>query len=231
MPHEMCLQVPSADAGTAIDMAANLGWKGVCLLADKHEFRITKTAINTDKHVSVDRSVGLLLEPRSRNDLKKQVSNNRRNFKIIAIHPKDIDISRAAVETKGVDMLLGWESVGQTSHERVIDYVMVKLAAENGVAIAFSLQTLLSAYDRGRAGIMSKYLEAARFVRKYNTPLIITSGALSPWDLRSASELTAFGKVLGFNGKDIKQAISGEMIQNNRKRLSGKWIMPGVELE
>lgn len=226
----MSILTPAAETETAIEMAKRLGWDGVCLLADKKEAKDIRESIKKAKIKGIDVSTGLVLRPRNKNDMKRQVANNRKNYEIITVKPSSPDTSRAACETRGVDILFGWESAGQTSHERVMDYVTVKLAAEKGVAIAFSLQPLLAAYDRARAGIMSKYIEAARFVRKYEAPFILTSGALSPMEMRAPSELTAFGKVLGFNGRDIKQALSGPIITKNRKKLGKKWIMPGVEV-
>jgi len=231
MPYEMCVMTPAAELDASIETAKRLGWNGLCLIADKKEIKQLKDQLKKTKVKGINVSVGLLIEPKSKNELKRQASVNRKNYGIIAVRSQSPEMSRAAVETKGVDMLLGWESAGQLAHERVMDYVMIKLAAENGVAIAFSMQPLLAAYDRARAVIMSKYIKAARFVRKYNTSFILTSSAISAWDMRSPSELTSFGKVLGFNGKDIKQAISDNLLAKNRKRLSGKWVMPGVEVE
>jgi len=228
MTYELCVMVPATETGAALETAKRLGWKGLCLLAGKNDTKAVKEAASKSR---IKASIGLLLEPKSKNELKRQVSASRRNFGLIAVKPGSPELSRSAAETRGVDLLIGWESTGQAPTDRVIDYVTIKIAAENRVAIAFSLQPLLAAYDRGRASVMSKYIEAARFVRKYKTPSVLTAGAISQWDLRSPSELAAFGRVLGFNGREAKQAISGSLLEENSKRLSGKWIMPGVELE
>jgi ribonuclease P/MRP protein subunit RPP1 len=232
--YEMCVQVPLNEDSVekTLETAKKLGWKGICLLAERKEMKALRDNIKKSKTQTkgTNVSLGLLLIPKNKNDMKRQVANNRKNYEIITVRPGSPETSRAAAETRGVDILIGWESCGQTSHERVMDYITVKLAAEKGVAIAFSLQPLLAAYDRARATIMSKYLETARFVRKYKAPFLLTSGALSPMDLRAPSELTAFGKVLGFNGREIKHALSGAIITKNRKKLGKKWVMPGVEV-
>ena len=228
MFYELCVQVPVHELERNLDAAKELGWDGLCFIADRKDMKELKAAIRQARGIGV--SAGLLLQPRNNNELKRQVSAARRSHEFIAVRPQSTEISRAALETRGVDVLLGWESAGETGR-RSMDYVMVKLAAGNGVSIAFSLQPLLAAYNRARAGVMSKYIETVRFVRKYGTPFILTSGALSSWDLRSPSELAAFGKVLGFHGKEIKQALSGSMLNENINRLSGRWVMPGVEVE
>ena len=68
-------------------------------------------------------------------------------------------------------------------------------------------------------------------MRKFRAPFVLTSRANTEWDLRSASEMVAFGRVLGFQDKEIKDSLSGKILKENRKRLGGKWVIPGVERE
>lgn len=224
MAYDMCALVPPAELAKAVEVAKALGWKGMCVFAGKKEVAGLKEATKPIKGFDV--AVGLLYEPRSRNDLRKHVQSDRKNYEAVAVRSANPEIIRAASETRGVDLVAGWES-----GESGLDYITAKLAAENGVGIAFSMQPLLDAYDRSRAAVMSKMAEAARFVRKYRTSFVLASGAISAWDLRSPSELAAFGSVLGLDGRETRRALSGRMLAENRKRLSGKWIMPGVEIE
>jgi RNase P/RNase MRP subunit p30 len=54
---------------------------------------------------------------------------------------------------------------------------------------------------------------------------------MDPYDIRAPADIVSFGRVLGFRDPAIKAAMSDSVLKENRKRLSGKWIMPGVELE
>ena len=74
-------------------------------------------------------------------------------------------------------------------------------------------------------------LETAKLVKKFRAPFVLTSGAMSEWDLRSPSEFYSFGKVLGFDPSGIRTNLSDKIVEENRKRLGDKWIMPGVEVE
>jgi RNase P/RNase MRP subunit p30 len=49
--------------------------------------------------------------------------------------------------------------------------------------------------------------------------------------MRSPHDITVFGKILGLSESQVKLGISDRLIKENRKRLSGKWVMPGVEIE
>jgi RNase P/RNase MRP subunit p30 len=74
-------------------------------------------------------------------------------------------------------------------------------------------------------------LEFAKFIRKAKAPMAIGSGAQMPMDMRDPGELASFGRLLGLQDNEINDGFSGKMALENRKRLSGKWIMPGVEVE
>ncbi len=128
---------------------------------------------------------------------------------------------RAALESREVDIAFCQE----------VDYVMARLARRNNVAIAFSLHPLLHSSKRGRSDLLAGMHGAARLARKYRSPFVLTSGAVSQWDMRSASDLIAFGKVLGFQESECKKALSGSILKENRKRLGKGWVMPGVEKE
>jgi len=76
----------------------------------------------------------------------------------------------------------------------------------------------------------STNIEGSQLIRKYRAPFVLTTGAFDASGLRAPSELFALGKVLGFQDKEIKLPLSDFIIKENRKRLSGKWVMPGVEV-
>ena len=139
----------------------------------------------------------------------------RKNIEIISAIRED----REAVETAEVDIVFPGE----------MNYIMVRLAKKNQVAVGFDFHPLLHSSGKGRGRLLGDYLQTARLVRKYKAPFLLTSGAKSEWELRSPSELVAFGKVLGFSEADAKEALSGKILERNRKRLGKGWVMPGVE--
>lgn len=224
----MGVQANPDEVPKMIEIAKELGWDGICLLCEKKDIKIVKE--ETKKYKNFDVGIGLIIESKSKNDLVRKVLSDRKDHEIIAVRSRSPEQTRIAMETRGVDIVLGWELCVSTS-QKAVDHVMVKLSKESSASLAFSFSSLVHAYDRSRAGILAKMLEAAKFVSKYKTPFIVTSGALSAWDLRSPSELKAFAKVLGFSGKPLLESVSEARLAENRKRLSGKWIMPGVEKE
>ncbi|UCD02618.1 MAG: hypothetical protein JSV63_02380 [Candidatus Aenigmatarchaeota archaeon] len=195
-------------------MAEKLGWNGVCILGDKE---IVKGRTETEL------VRGLVIDEKSPEIMKRRVIKERKKFGMIAVEGRDDRMNRVALETPELDILL-------PGKDGRIDAVMAKLAKENNVRIAFEFGVLLHSTLEERGRIFSQMLKNAQSVKTFKAPFAIVSGALSEFGLRSPSELTAFGKVLGFDESEIKKSMSGHVVEENLKRLAGKWIRPGVEV-
>lgn len=204
-----------SDSKALAKMAEKLGWSGVCILGDK--------VVKAPK-AGAEIIRGLLIDEKNPEIMKRKVRNLRKDFEMIAVEGKDDTMNRIALETPEVDLLL-------PGRETKIDVVMAKLAKDNNVGIAFEFGVLLHSTLEERGRIFSQMLKNAQSVKKFRAPFAIVSGALSEYGLRSPSELTAFGKVLGFDESGIKKNMSGYAVEENRKKLSDKWIGPGVEVE
>lgn len=205
-----------------VKTAKLLGWDGISLVTKwKNEKALENFKLEIEPFKKyIDIAVGV--EIKSTYAVKKIVRKIRKEVELILVQGGNIEINRAILQIPEVDIL---------TNQNTLDYVLANLAAKNNVAIEFAFRDLLYSYEQSMVAILAKFLKNAKLVRKYHTPFIITSNPRSNWDLRSPSELISFGKILGFNPKVIKQAISDKIVKENRKRLNKKWIMPGVEIE
>jgi len=216
---------PEIDLEGMITNLEKLGWRGVCFVCESLE-RIEELKKNLGK-MKIDVSFGYKIQTGKPNNIAKIAKGIRKKVEIITVFGGDPEINRKACETSEVDILTHPEK----GENHGLDHVMAKLAKKNNVSIEFNFRELLHTYKKSRANLFSKMLANAKLVRKFRSPFVLTSGALDPWDVRSPSELISFGRILGFNPKDVKLNLTGEMIKENRKRLGKKWVMPGVELE
>ena len=214
--YDYCVLADS-DLPDVLKKGALLGWDGMCLLN-------AGGTIEPSWESTIELVRGALIETSNANSVKTEAAKLRQGCESLTVRGMNEEVNRAAVETAAVDILL-------PAPGSKIDYVMVKLAKEKNVAIAFELGLLLQSSGVERSRIFSRMLEVSKIVRNFSAPFVLTSGAMSGWDLRSPSELTAFGRVLGFEEPRIKDSLSGNLAGKNRRRLSDKWIMPGVEVE
>jgi len=216
---------PEVDLGGMLTNLRKLGWSGVCFVCRSlEEIRELKKKL---EKTDLDIAFGYKIETDKPNNVPKIAKKIRKRVELIIVSGGDPEINRKACETREVDILTHPEA-GETQG---LDHVMAKLAKENRVSIEFNFRNLLNSYKRSRSGVFSRMLENAKLVKKFKAPFILSSGAIEPHELRSPSEIISFGKVLKLNPKRIKESLSGEILEENRKRLGKKWVMPGVEIE
>jgi ribonuclease P/MRP protein subunit RPP1 len=179
------------------------------------------------KSLGVDAAIGIELQGRP-NQIPNLAKNVRMQYELVLVRGGSEEVNRAALETPEVDILI---HPGLENGMCGINHILARLGARNNVAVCFDLLEIIQAYKKTRANLLSGLMETARFVRKYRCPFVLSAGAMAEWDMRGPSELIAFGKFLGFQENECRKALDGGILRENRKRLSGKWVMPGVEVE
>jgi len=220
--YDLCLEVAQEDITETFEFTEMLGWKGLGLVTDESGLAGLRGQLNVK---GVDIAFGLKVEARKASDVPKRARQMRRKAELVIVKGGVPEVNRAALETAEVDILLTpWSREGCG-----LNQVLARLGQKNNVAVCFGFNELLYSYGKTRSNILANMQEAARIVKRFRCPFIISSSAAAPWDLRSPSELMSFGRVLGFRDPDIKKALSNSVVEENRKRLSGKWLMPGVE--
>ncbi|MBI4176568.1 MAG: hypothetical protein HY518_05160, partial [Candidatus Aenigmarchaeota archaeon] len=220
MFYDLCLRPDNIEK--AIEFARKLGWEGIGLL-----FNDLRQAEEAKKNIqkNIDVTPGIMIKTDKTGEMQKMVKQNRMKSELIVVEGVSEEINRAALETEEVDIL-----IMDPKAETGFNHIMARLAQKNNVAVCFSFQDLLHSNKKMRADVFHRYLEIAKLCRKFRSPFVVSSCAQSEWDLRSPSDLLSFGRLLGFSDPQIKNAMSDGIVRENRKRLSGKWAMPGVEL-
>jgi ribonuclease P/MRP protein subunit RPP1 len=208
-----------------------LGFSGICFAVyykdRKNIDKLKKVVDGISKKVGIDIFIGL--EARTIGELEKLVGR-RREYDILLVRGSDLNLNRKAVETKEVDILTHPEFNRKDSG---LNHVMAKLAAKNNVAIEINFREILLSSKYTRSRILHFMRENIKLCRKYETPIIICSGAISHWQLKDPKILASMGCLLGMELNEAKKALSEtpesiiEMIKERRDR---KWIRPGVRI-
>lgn len=211
---DLCTRMEKEKIQTASDVATQLGWKGLGILTSE------KKAFKPVPHNSVDFFPCIEIHPKKPSDVPRSCRRLRPSHLLLAVSAKDLECARAALETPQADLLL---------YEGPINYIMTRLARENDVSIVFDFSRVLEVSDRSRTIILSEMTANARLVRKFRSPFVLTSGAVDEWGLRSPRDLISWGKTLGLEEKICKLAVSDTILRENKNRLGGNWLSPGVE--
>jgi len=211
--------------------AKTLGFRGICFAVyhkdRKQVDRLKKRATEVSKKTGIDIFIGL--EATTLEELKKLI-NIRKNYDLLLVGGTNLELNRKVVQTKEVDILAHPEYNRKDSG---LNHVMAKLAAKNQVAIEINFREILLSSKNTRSHIMHHIQKNVKLCKKYKTPIIISSGAVSHWQMKDPKILISMGCLLGLELNQSKKALSKtpeNMIRMIKERRDKRWIRPGVKV-
>ncbi|HUL61870.1 MAG TPA: RNase P subunit p30 family protein [Methanocella sp.] len=168
---------------------------------------------------------GVEIAAANANELRRGIDRFRGRVRVLAVHGGDEAINRAACEDGRVDVL----AHPHDGKSPGLNHVIARLAADHGVAVEFSLYPLV----RYRGGARVRALAAGRanfaLVRKFGVPYVITSGALSSYDLRDVRAAVALCRLFGMGEADALRGLADHPAAIVRRGSPG-YVMEGVEV-
>jgi len=181
-------------------MADHIGYSGIA---------ITNHSSNKDAVVEVDmqdikvfRGVELMASKASK--LHGLVGMYRNKVDVLIVHGGNEDVNRAAVENPNVDVL----AHPQTPKDGGINHVLARSASENNVAIEFNMDAIIKSRGGRRVQTLSHFRKNLELVRKYGVPMLLTSNAVSRFDMRAPREMIALASLFGMTRDEAIDALS-----------------------
>lgn len=213
------------------ERAKLLGFKGICFsehFKNEKQMRDLKERIS---EVSEKTKIEILLgfEAKTIRELDR-LKRIRMEYDVLLVEGSNLNLNRRAVETKEVDILTHPEFGRKDSG---FNHVMARLAHENNVAIEINFRQILLSSKKTRSHIIHNMRRNIMLCKKYKTPIVISSGAISHWQLKDPKVLISMGCLLGLELEEAKKALSEvpeNIIKMIRKKQDKKWIRPGVEV-
>lgn len=206
-----------------------LGYAGICFTIyykNKKQLENLKTkAEKISKQVGIEIFLGF--EARNSNELTKLIKM-RREYDVLLVRGSDLKLNRKAIETPEVDILTHPELERKDSG---LNHIMAKFAAKNNVAIEINFREILLSSKGTRSLILKNITENVTLCKKYKTPLILCSGAISHWQLKDPKVMMSFATLLGLELNEAKKSMSivpNRITNMIKERKSKKWVMPGV---
>jgi ribonuclease P/MRP protein subunit RPP1 len=221
----------------AID-AGKMGYHGVGLTVYSRDcinqpetiknLRKSVSNLNEDGDKQLSIQIGVEIEAKNQEDLKKQVQQFRKKADIILVHGGDLKINRAATEDPRVDILC---HPYRNRFDSGINHVLAVKAAENRVAVEINLKYFLLTRPNQQYRVLSQFRQIMKLYRKYHVPVIITSDTSSFYGLRNPRDVTVLAACFGMTGDEAFDALSKtpqEIIHRNKIR--DEVIVPGVRV-
>ncbi|MEK6939137.1 MAG: hypothetical protein AABX31_00260 [Nanoarchaeota archaeon] len=142
----------------------------------------------------------ILLKGKTQKELLKEIENAR-NKKMKTVFKADSEeLLRFALERSNVDIVYGMENIHPKDSMHFVrgglDQVLCKIAAEKSKVMVFSFLGLLDSQDKGK--LLARIIFNIKLCKKYKVQIILCSFATSKEEMRSAKDLQAVGRVLGF---------------------------------
>jgi len=212
--------------------AKELGYTGICFaeyFQNENQLKKLKEEIaKASRNVGIEIYLGF--EARNPNELHKLVER-RRMFDILLVQGGDLKMNRLACETPEVDILTHPEN---NRNDSGLNHILVKEAAKNNVAIEINFREILLASKRTRNSIMRHMSQNVKLAKKFHAPIILCSGGISHWELKSHEVMASMANQLGLELNEAKDDISeipGDIIKQSKERKSEKWVLPGVKIK
>lgn len=227
----------------AVD-AGKMGYKGVVLTACSRDCidhpetlkNLRESADNLKTQMETLKTqtklptiyIGVEIEAKNQVDLKKKVQKFRKKADVILVHGGDLKINRAATEDPRIDIL---SHPYRTRLDSGINHVLAVKAAENRVAMELNLKYFLLTRPNQRYRVLNQFRQLVKLHHHYHFPVIISSDASSPYDLRHPQDVVALAACFGMTKEEASDALSKtplEIIERNNIR--DEVIIPGVKL-
>ncbi len=133
----------------------------------------------------------------------KEVNSFKGKADFLAIVGGDVSSNKFAVSNKQVDFLLEPVSPGRLT----VDTGLCRTAKDNSKPLAFTLSRYLNASRGERVGLFRNGFFSVKLLKKFRVNALFFSGAGKKEEMRSAEELKAFARLLGFSEKQGERFI------------------------
>jgi len=164
----------------------------------------------------------VMIKPRNPEELNSIAPKARNNAEILMVHGGDYDVNRAACENSMIDVLCHPELGRKDSG---LDHICVRAAADNNVAVEVNFREVLESHKKTRVHVISAMRKNVKLCGKYGASVIVASGSVTKWGMRSGRELAAVAHILGMDlGRSIESVstLPEKLVRENREKLTGK---------
>ena len=197
---------------------------------------LTQDTGNRDSHYKnlredcLDIAGRIDLRPRNPNELTSSLRRIRRRFEIVAVECRSKPVARQAARDHRVD-ILNFPTHIQSRRRVRFDRQEASLASGTNCAYEINLSDLLNKGTHVTSRLLSMMTVEVENARRYDVPVVVSSGADEPLVMRGPRELAASMQLLGIGEEESLDMVSDvpwRMVERNRRKLEPGYVSPGV---
>jgi ribonuclease P/MRP protein subunit RPP1 len=221
---------PSEDSESVramLELAARLEFKEIGLVRGEIHSRNLKSMASG---MGLDLVSRVDLAPRNTNELTAALRRLRRRFMIVAVECRSKNVARQAAKDHRVDILNFPSSVSARSRNR-FDRQEASLASDANCAYEINASDLLQPDQVSRAKLLSLMRGEVDNAKRFDVPIVVSSGALNAMQMRDPRGLAAILTILDMNEEEGLESVSKtpmRIVTANREKLEPGFVAPGV---
>ena len=208
--------------------ALKYGWNHINFSYNQNDFLNAlefKEDLNSNFDGEIDIDYTLEIKSNNVSEIRKIVRKFRKKSSCISVIGGDLKVNRAVVENIQIDIL---SRPYLKRYDAGINQVLAKEAVQNNVAIELSFNDILKSYLTHRSKILSNFNDIYTLYRKFDFPLILSSGSKSVFDIKTPHDFKAFFIQSGLNESEVDKSFmtASDILEFNKSR--DKMILKGV---
>ena len=168
--------------------------------------------------------------PKTPRELLQDLRRFRRRFEVVSVTCTSKRVARQAAKDRRVDLIL---FPATDIHKRFFDRAEAELASKALSCLEIEMAPLLSLSGFSRIRLLSRLRREVAIAKKFNVPVVISSGATNECLMRSPHDYAALATLFDMPLLYALHALSEDplaIVERNSEKLSPDYIAPGIRV-
>ena len=210
--------------------ASYYGWKHISFSYSPDEFDEAlsfKKDLKDNLEDFIDIDYTLSIKSGNSSEIRKIVRKFRNKSSCISVLGGNLKVNRNCLENIQVDVL---SKPYFKRYDSGLNHILAREAKDNNVAIELVFNDILKSYLVPRSKILANFRDIYKLHRKYEFPLILSSGAQSIFDIRTVMDFKAVFKQTGLTDLEVEKSFetAADILEFNKDRKN--MILSGVKV-
>lgn len=200
--------------------ASKYGWEHINFSYNQNDFQ---NALNLKEDMednlgdAIDFDYTLEIRSTNINEIRKSVNKFRNKALCISVVGGDLKVNRAVLENIKIDVL---SKPYLKRYDSGLNHILAKEAVNNNVAVELCFKDILRTYLTPRAKVISNFRDIYTLYRKFEFPLILSSGSESIFDIKTTHDFISVFKQTGLSDEDIDKSFktAENILEFNKNR-------------
>jgi len=197
-------------------------------------FNVSSEAVEKVRRIcseaEVDFATRIDLAPRTSHELLDNLRRFRRKFELISVSCSSKPVARQAAKDRRVDLL---SFPASEPRGRFFDHAEAELASGALASLEVDMSPLLLLEGFQRIRLLSSLRREVAVAKRFEVPVVISSGATTENALRGPSGFVALSSLFDMASDRALESVSGvpfALVRRNREKLSPDFVAPGIRV-